>query len=353
MTSKNLAMVFAPNLLRSKEDELTTMITDSPHAQSLMKTLIDEYHYFFEDDQSSSHGEEVDEDVDEAVAEAVEEIRPTSTGSSDIKHDLNVSPEKQNREMNKLPPPPLPNMEETKINEPPSLPSSGNVQKEKPLTESMTTSSTKTPSIYSKINQEIENETGLMRTSSLPSSAYSKLKKRTPPPLPPRSPKNYKPLSPSSTVSETKVSNELKSVEEQKPEQPQNIPRSPPLPQRLYPKIKQEIENEMGLKRTISLPSSAYSGLKIRTPPPLPPRPSKNNKSLPSIPTISETKASNESLNKEENQKSKPPPIVKRPPPPLPNRPPPEDSVLRSFIATILESSELPKKEENQISGGS
>lgn len=49
MTSANLAIVFAPNLLRPQEENnLKLIFGDSKHANGLMQTLIDEYDYMFE-----------------------------------------------------------------------------------------------------------------------------------------------------------------------------------------------------------------------------------------------------------------------------------------------------------------
>ena len=49
MTSSNLAIVFAPNLLRPpQQDDLKAMFGDSKHANALMKTLIEQYTEIFE-----------------------------------------------------------------------------------------------------------------------------------------------------------------------------------------------------------------------------------------------------------------------------------------------------------------
>jgi hypothetical protein len=47
MTASNLAMVFAPNLLRSRDDSLDTCMADTPHAAKIMESLIDHYAFLF------------------------------------------------------------------------------------------------------------------------------------------------------------------------------------------------------------------------------------------------------------------------------------------------------------------
>jgi hypothetical protein len=48
MNSSNLAIVFAPNLLKPKGEQLQMMMSDSPHTNGLMVTLIEEYELIFE-----------------------------------------------------------------------------------------------------------------------------------------------------------------------------------------------------------------------------------------------------------------------------------------------------------------
>ncbi|KAL6050859.1 Rho GTPase activating protein 19 [Balamuthia mandrillaris] len=45
MTSANLAMIFAPNLLRSEREELTQIMNDAPYVTNIMKLLIEEVDY--------------------------------------------------------------------------------------------------------------------------------------------------------------------------------------------------------------------------------------------------------------------------------------------------------------------
>jgi hypothetical protein len=48
MNSSNLAIVFAPNLLKPKGEQLQMIMSDSPHTNGLMVTLIEEYELIFE-----------------------------------------------------------------------------------------------------------------------------------------------------------------------------------------------------------------------------------------------------------------------------------------------------------------
>lgn len=60
MTSENLAIVFAPNLLRSPVETPDLFITDTSAKNNMMVTLIDEYEYFFgEYDQEELSASEV------------------------------------------------------------------------------------------------------------------------------------------------------------------------------------------------------------------------------------------------------------------------------------------------------
>jgi hypothetical protein len=47
MNNANLAMVFAPNLLRSQDDSVNACIADTPHASKMMETMLDQYDYLF------------------------------------------------------------------------------------------------------------------------------------------------------------------------------------------------------------------------------------------------------------------------------------------------------------------
>lgn len=49
MTSSNLATVFAPNLLKSPNDDVQTTIEDQPHASSMMQTMIDDFGFLFKE----------------------------------------------------------------------------------------------------------------------------------------------------------------------------------------------------------------------------------------------------------------------------------------------------------------
>mmetsp|Transcript_9521 Transcript_9521/g.35312 ORF Transcript_9521/g.35312 Transcript_9521/m.35312 type:complete len:311 (-) Transcript_9521:672-1604(-) len=49
MHAGNLAIVFAPNLLRPRVEDFGTMMSDTPHATGLMQTLIEEFEFLFAD----------------------------------------------------------------------------------------------------------------------------------------------------------------------------------------------------------------------------------------------------------------------------------------------------------------
>jgi hypothetical protein len=53
MTSANIAICFAPNLLRMRNESLKYMMSDTPHANTLMQTLIEEFDYFFKEETST------------------------------------------------------------------------------------------------------------------------------------------------------------------------------------------------------------------------------------------------------------------------------------------------------------
>jgi hypothetical protein len=59
MVSANLAIVFAPNLLRPRGSDLSLIMSDSPHANGLMTTLIDQYEYVFETDMDDQQQEDI------------------------------------------------------------------------------------------------------------------------------------------------------------------------------------------------------------------------------------------------------------------------------------------------------
>lgn len=47
MTASNLAICFAPGLLRKKEEDLTQLMKDSPLVNYVIASLIDQFAYFF------------------------------------------------------------------------------------------------------------------------------------------------------------------------------------------------------------------------------------------------------------------------------------------------------------------
>jgi hypothetical protein len=48
MNAANLAMVFAPNLLRPRSNDLSVIVSDSPHAVHILETLIMDFDYLFD-----------------------------------------------------------------------------------------------------------------------------------------------------------------------------------------------------------------------------------------------------------------------------------------------------------------
>jgi hypothetical protein len=63
MNAANLAMVFAPNLLRPPEENFSETIADTPHASQILETLIHEFNYFFGDFVASPCEPEVEEEI--------------------------------------------------------------------------------------------------------------------------------------------------------------------------------------------------------------------------------------------------------------------------------------------------
>jgi hypothetical protein len=47
MNASNIAMVFAPNLLRSKDESLDTCIADTPHAAKITEALLNNFDSLF------------------------------------------------------------------------------------------------------------------------------------------------------------------------------------------------------------------------------------------------------------------------------------------------------------------
>lgn len=90
MDSQNLAIVFAPNLLRTREQDIRIMLGDTPHASGLMNTLILEYKYLFEDidDEDSSQNK-----VNNLKSSKEE---PNTKGSSNLLSNIPKPPPKKN-----------------------------------------------------------------------------------------------------------------------------------------------------------------------------------------------------------------------------------------------------------------
>ncbi|KAL6045904.1 Rho GTPase activating protein 19 [Balamuthia mandrillaris] len=93
MTSANLAMIFAPNLLRSEREELTQIMNDAPYVTNIMKLLIEEVDYVsHETDQPASTDHEVKIVKSENVAIPIQQaIRKAS-----LPPPLVLTPSKEN-----------------------------------------------------------------------------------------------------------------------------------------------------------------------------------------------------------------------------------------------------------------
>lgn len=49
MTSANLAIVFGPNLLRQQQEDVASVMGDTPYILSLIQLMIEEFKFFFEE----------------------------------------------------------------------------------------------------------------------------------------------------------------------------------------------------------------------------------------------------------------------------------------------------------------
>ena len=47
MTPANIAIVFAPNLLKPESDDIVTQITDTPYSNKLMELFVQQYKVIF------------------------------------------------------------------------------------------------------------------------------------------------------------------------------------------------------------------------------------------------------------------------------------------------------------------
>ena len=47
MHPANIAIVFAPNLLKPQSDDIATQITDTPYSNKLMELFVQQYHVIF------------------------------------------------------------------------------------------------------------------------------------------------------------------------------------------------------------------------------------------------------------------------------------------------------------------
>ena len=49
MTPSNLAIVFAPNMIKSRNEDLLTIMQDTPFINSFLRKVIESYHEVFDD----------------------------------------------------------------------------------------------------------------------------------------------------------------------------------------------------------------------------------------------------------------------------------------------------------------
>lgn len=91
MNSGNLAIVFAPNLLRSpRPQKPQEMIKDSKHSNDLMKTLIEQSKYFFEGVEEQPKPIEEVSQVDKDMLATLAPPNMISTQSAETKSNVIV-----------------------------------------------------------------------------------------------------------------------------------------------------------------------------------------------------------------------------------------------------------------------
>ena len=79
MNAANLAMVFAPNLLRPHEENFSHSIADTPHASHILESLIHDFDFFFKDFVPLPYDPEVEVEDDGPGSPVTELASPSPT----------------------------------------------------------------------------------------------------------------------------------------------------------------------------------------------------------------------------------------------------------------------------------